>query len=464
MGAQGRRRGGAASVEHPRQRVRGRHRRFHGRHAGDSGPGRSEPGRLRLPGDDRAGRAVEDRPAQAGRPGALPRDHAGAMRGGWKMRSNGAMATLGGALPALPRAERDEPVLRSTPAAVDAPAVVCRADGDKYLLVEYGPNVLDLNLRFRVHAAGAGAADGGAAGAFSTSRPACARCRFITMARACRGRRCSRRWTRASGRFRSSTTSRCRRASCICRCRWDDPATQLAIAKYMQSVRPDAPWCPSNIEFIRRINGLGSVDEVQRTCFRRELPGAGAGRRLSRRAGGDAARSAASAGDDEVQPGAHVDAGERGRHRRRVHVRVRHGGAGRLSVRRPDGADVEHAGGRRGVRAGHAVAAALLRPDPLLPGERGGAAGDPRGVSVRRLSAADGAGRVPAEGLPRVPASRSTERRAHSEGTQQEAFDAERERWAQPGAIVRSDRRRRASRRCREEIALPEGCRPCALP
>ncbi len=26
--------------------------------------------------------------------------------------------------------------------------------------------------------------------------------------------------------------------------------------KYMQSVRPDAPWCPSNIEFIRRINGL----------------------------------------------------------------------------------------------------------------------------------------------------------------------------------------------------------------
>ena len=38
---------------------------------------------------------------------------------------------------------------------------------------------------------------------------------------------------------------------------WEDPATLLAIRKYMQSVRPDAPWCPSNIEFIRRINGLG---------------------------------------------------------------------------------------------------------------------------------------------------------------------------------------------------------------
>ena len=35
----------------------------------------------------------------------------------------------------------------------------------------------------------------------------------------------------------------------------------------MQSVRPDAPWCPDNIEFIRRINGLGSVDDVQNIIF-----------------------------------------------------------------------------------------------------------------------------------------------------------------------------------------------------
>jgi urea carboxylase len=48
---------------------------------------------------------------------------------------------------------------------------------------------------------------------------------------------------------------------------WDDPATQLAIRKYMQSVRPDAPWCPSNIEFIRRINGLASIDDVRRIVF-----------------------------------------------------------------------------------------------------------------------------------------------------------------------------------------------------
>jgi urea carboxylase len=45
---------------------------------------------------------------------------------------------------------------------------------------------------------------------------------------------------------------------------WDDPAAREAVERYMRSVRPDAPWCPDNIEFIRRINGLADVDEVRR--------------------------------------------------------------------------------------------------------------------------------------------------------------------------------------------------------
>ncbi|MGZ9666869.1 urea carboxylase [Pseudomonas sp. GNP014] len=48
---------------------------------------------------------------------------------------------------------------------------------------------------------------------------------------------------------------------------WDDPACQLAIEKYMTTVRKDAPWCPSNLEFIRRINDLPNLDDVQRTVF-----------------------------------------------------------------------------------------------------------------------------------------------------------------------------------------------------
>lgn len=51
---------------------------------------------------------------------------------------------------------------------------------------------------------------------------------------------------------------------------WDDPATREAIARYMSGVRDDAPWCPSNIEFIRRVNGLASQDEVRDIVFAAE--------------------------------------------------------------------------------------------------------------------------------------------------------------------------------------------------
>ncbi|MDR6391540.1 urea carboxylase [Paraburkholderia phenoliruptrix] len=48
---------------------------------------------------------------------------------------------------------------------------------------------------------------------------------------------------------------------------WDDPACQLAIDKYMTTVRKDAPWCPSNLEFIRRINDLESIDALKQIVF-----------------------------------------------------------------------------------------------------------------------------------------------------------------------------------------------------
>jgi urea carboxylase len=48
---------------------------------------------------------------------------------------------------------------------------------------------------------------------------------------------------------------------------WDDPATRLATERYVRSVRSDAPWCPDNIEFIRRINGLDSVEAVREIVY-----------------------------------------------------------------------------------------------------------------------------------------------------------------------------------------------------
>lgn len=44
---------------------------------------------------------------------------------------------------------------------------------------------------------------------------------------------------------------------------WDDHRAREAVARYMRNVRPDAPWCPDNIEFIRRINGLSDREAVR---------------------------------------------------------------------------------------------------------------------------------------------------------------------------------------------------------
>lgn len=48
---------------------------------------------------------------------------------------------------------------------------------------------------------------------------------------------------------------------------WDDPSTHEAIQRYIHGVRADAPWCPWNIEFIRRINGLADVAAVHDIVF-----------------------------------------------------------------------------------------------------------------------------------------------------------------------------------------------------
>jgi urea carboxylase len=39
------------------------------------------------------------------------------------------------------------------------------------------------------------------------------------------------------------------------------------MRKYQDLVRPDAPWCPSNIEFIRRINGLENEEAVRKIVY-----------------------------------------------------------------------------------------------------------------------------------------------------------------------------------------------------
>jgi urea carboxylase len=170
------------------------------------------------------------------------------------------IASLGGHLPQPGQSEREPAVLRSSG------TTVYRASGDRYLLVETGPNELDLNLRVRVHAL--------------EQRLRAERLHGIVDItpgiRSLQVHYDSRLLRRES---LIEALDACERAlsnldditipARIVRLplSWEDPATLLAIRRYMQSVRADAPWCPSNIEFIRRINGLASIVDVRDIVF-----------------------------------------------------------------------------------------------------------------------------------------------------------------------------------------------------
>ncbi|WP_406836562.1 5-oxoprolinase/urea amidolyase family protein [Streptomyces sp. AHU1] len=144
--------------------------------------------------------------------------------------------------------------------------VTYRRSGDDNLLVEFGPMQLDLALRMRVHALMEAVAAAGLDG-------------VTDLTPGIRSLQIQADPGRLPQRELLDTVRRTVRAlpptdrlvvpsrTVHLPLSWDDPATREAIARYMAGVRDDAPWCPWNIEFIRRVNGLDSVDDVYRTVF-----------------------------------------------------------------------------------------------------------------------------------------------------------------------------------------------------
>jgi urea carboxylase len=184
-------------------------------------------------------------------------------------------ASGAGAPPARPAPASDSgiapgagagPILASQPALAERPAVVYRRCGDKYVLIEYGPPVLDLELRLRVHALMSRLQSNAVPGVVELT-PGIRSLQVHYDSRVLPESRLLELLTTAEGSLGRIDDLEIPTRIVNLPLSWDDEATQLAIAKYMQSVRADAPWCPSNIEFIRRINGLDSIEDVKRIVF-----------------------------------------------------------------------------------------------------------------------------------------------------------------------------------------------------
>jgi urea carboxylase len=157
------------------------------------------------------------------------------------------------------------PVL-ATVTGTDSPTVCYRQCGDSHLLIEYGPLVLDLELRFRVHALMEWLQRRRIAGVAELT-PGIRSLQVHYDAAVISQRVLLDLLISAEPQLPSLDQIEVPSRIVHLPLSWDDPSTQLAIEKYVQSVRRDAPWCPSNIDFIRRINGLESIDEVQRIVF-----------------------------------------------------------------------------------------------------------------------------------------------------------------------------------------------------
>ncbi|MBZ5733462.1 urea carboxylase [Nocardioides sp. TRM66260-LWL] len=171
-------------------------------------------------------------------------------------------------VPALLRGgDGDDGVLARREATEERPSVTYRRDGDDNLLVEYGPMTLDLALRMRVHALQQVLAE---------HAPADVRAGIVDVTPGIRSLQVHTDASRLRARDVAELLQELEElvpptAELVVPSRtvrlplsWDDPACRLAVQRYEAGVRDDAPWTPSNLEFIRRINGLDAIDDVHR--------------------------------------------------------------------------------------------------------------------------------------------------------------------------------------------------------
>lgn len=158
----------------------------------------------------------------------------------------------------------DSPILLRTQLAGEE--LLCRLAGDHFVLLELGPLVLDIELRFRIHALMLWMQDNPLNGLRElTPGIRSLQIHYDSQQLGLK---------QLLAYIEQAASAQSGKASPVVPSRivhlplsWDDEVCQQAIDKYTHSVRSDAPWCPSNLEFIRRINGLPDIDAVKQIVF-----------------------------------------------------------------------------------------------------------------------------------------------------------------------------------------------------
>jgi urea carboxylase len=175
----------------------------------------------------------------------------------------------GPAVPAVPAAQQPVPapvdlrpdVLLARDATATSPAVSVRWSGERHLLVEAGPDALDLTVRVWIHLLAERLRQVAPQGIQELVEGVRSILVKVDPARTSVPRMVGAIGEALDGLPDPAGATFAVREVTL-PLALDDPRAHEAMRRYQASVRPDAPWCPDNVEFIRRVNDLDTRDEV----------------------------------------------------------------------------------------------------------------------------------------------------------------------------------------------------------
>lgn len=168
--------------------------------------------------------------------------------------------------PANPKAPPASTEIQITRAQLRSEPVCIRPAGDSNLLIEIGEHVLSIRLRFLIHQLMNALADANIDGLRELT-PGIRSLQIHFDCLSITQQQVIDHTLRCLSSIEKTESHKVPSRIVHLPLSWDDEQCRLAIEKYQISVRENAPWYPSNIEFIRRINGLASVDEVKQIVF-----------------------------------------------------------------------------------------------------------------------------------------------------------------------------------------------------
>ncbi|GAB3675800.1 urea carboxylase [Salinisphaera aquimarina] len=170
-------------------------------------------------------------------------------------------------LPAPAQIETSSPcVLAECAAEGSRPAVTYRQAGDRYILIEYGPIVLDLRFRLRVYLLMQAIEKTPVAGVVELS-PGVRSLQVNYDSRRIHQRDLVAALLEVEANLPEVDDLKLPTRVLHLPMAFEDDATLDAVSRYRQSVRDTAPWLPNNVDFIQRINGLQSREQVRDVIY-----------------------------------------------------------------------------------------------------------------------------------------------------------------------------------------------------